>query len=451
MHAFGIRKRSVHRADADTVALRLRPYYIVGRSNGDEEWRTLATNRRVLMVAFHFPPQRGSSGIQRTLRFARYLPDFGWEPHVLSVHPRAYEATDYSEPLPPGITVHRAFALDAARHLAIGKRFPAFLARPDRWISWWLGAVPAGLRLIRRLRPDVIWSTYPIATAHAIGHTLARRSRLPWVADFRDPMAQDGYPADAATWRSFKRIETRAIAAARRSVFTTPGAAAQYRLRYPAYADRISVIENGYDDEMFYGLDRAPRQSPRAKRVLLHSGIVYPSERDPAALFAALQTLHTSGRIAPESFTLRFRAPVHGQMIGELASRFGVTALVDVAPPVPYRDALAEMMHADGLVVLQAANCNEQIPAKLYEYLRARRPIVGLADPAGDTARALARAGVDYIAALEDRDAITRTLARFLFDLDHDRASLPDPAQVERASRRERTAELAATLQLAID
>jgi hypothetical protein len=402
------------------------------------------------MIAFHFPPQRGSSGIQRTLRFARYLPDFGWEPHVLSVHPRAYEATDYTEPVPSGIAVHRAFGLDAARHLAIGNRFPAFLARPDRWVSWWLGAVPAGLRLIRQLRPDAIWSTYPIATAHAIGHTLARISRLPWVADFRDPMAQEGYPADAATWRSFKRIETRAIATARCSVFTTPGAATQYRLRYPARADRISVIENGYDDEMFAGLHPAPPRSPGAKKVLLHSGIVYPSERDPAALFAALQVLRTSGRVAPQAFSLRFRAPVHARMIGELAARFGVSDLVEVAPPVAYRDALSEMTQADGLVILQAANCNEQIPAKLYEYLRAQRPILGLADPAGDTARALVRAGVDYIAALEDRDAIAQMLARFLVDLDESSASLPDPIQVGRASRRERTAELAATLQRAI-
>jgi len=402
------------------------------------------------MIAFHFPPQRGSSGIQRTLRFARYLPDFGWEPHVLSVHPRAYEATDYTEPLSSSIAVHRAFALDAARHLAIGNRFPAFLARPDRWASWWLGAVPAGLRLIRQWRPDAIWSTYPIATAHAIGHTLAQVSRVPWVADFRDPMAQDGYPADAATWRSFKRIETRAIAAARCSVFTTPGAAKQYQMRYPAHADRISVIENGYDDEMFAGLDAAPAHSPRTKRILLHSGIVYPSERDPTALFAALQLLRASGRIAPQSFSLRFRAPVHGAMIGELATRFGVSELVEVAPALPYREALCEMMQADGLVILQAANCNEQIPAKLYEYLRARRPILGLADPAGDTAHALVRAGVDYIAALEDRDAITHTLSRFLVDIDENRASLPDPAHVARASRRERTAELAATLLRAI-
>jgi hypothetical protein len=152
--------------------------------------------RRVLMIAYHFPPVRGSSGIQRTVRFARWLPELGWEPIILTAHPRAYEATveDAANEVQPGMVVCRAFALDAARHLSIAGRYPDWLALPDRWSSWWLGAVPAGLSLIRRLRPDAIWSTHPLATAHRIGATLHRLTGLPWVADFRDPMAQDGYP-----------------------------------------------------------------------------------------------------------------------------------------------------------------------------------------------------------------------------------------------------------------
>jgi hypothetical protein len=104
------------------------------------------------------------------------------------------------------------------------------------------------------------------------------------------------------------------------------------------------------------------------------------------------------------------------------------------------------MIAADGLVILQAANCNEQIPAKLYEYLRARRPILGLTDPAGDTGVALAGAGVSHIAPLEHQDAATKALASFISDVRRNVAPLPDAAQVRRASRRERTAELAATL-----
>ena len=132
---------------------------------------TSAMAKRLLMLAYHFPPLAGSSGIQRTLRFAKYLREFDWEPLILTAHPRAYErvnASDMNDVL-PGTVVRRAFALDTSRHLAIARRYPAALARPDRWISWAVGAIPAGLAMIRKYKPSVIWSTYPIATAHVIG------------------------------------------------------------------------------------------------------------------------------------------------------------------------------------------------------------------------------------------------------------------------------------------
>src|SRR6185295_16036630 len=193
--------------------------------------------KRVLMIAYHFPPLNVSSGIQRTLRFAQQLPGFGWQPIVLSVHPRA-------------------FALDSARHLALGGHYASLLCLPDRWWTWWLGAVPAGMKMIRQFRPDAIWSTYPIATAHLIGRALHRRSGLPWIADFRDPMAQEGYPADPAGHRFYRWIEHQALAHAARSVFTAPGALRLYAERYPEIpADRLAVIENGYDESSFAGAE----------------------------------------------------------------------------------------------------------------------------------------------------------------------------------------------------
>lgn len=181
--------------------------------------------KRILMIAYHFPPLAGSSGIQRTLRFVRHLPHFGWQPLVLTANARAYErtSTDLLADVPAGTVVHRAFALDTARHLALGGRYIASMARPDRWISWKIDAVRAGLRMIKTYRPDAIWSTYPIATAHLIGAELHRRTGIPWLADFRDPMAQEGYPADPLTWQCFTDIEKEAVGLARFSVFTTPG------------------------------------------------------------------------------------------------------------------------------------------------------------------------------------------------------------------------------------
>ncbi len=339
--------------------------------------------------------------------------------------------------------------MDAARHFTIGGRYPGILARPDRWMTWRFGAVPAGMRLIRTYRPHVIWSTYPIATAHVIGDLLQTRSALPWIADFRDPMAQEGYPADARLWRSFKAIEETAVGHARFSVFTTPGAAREYSRRYPAAASRISVIENGFDEESFTGLDVASAArgalNPGAVTVL-HSGIVYPSERDPTHLFAAVARLVSVQRLVPGRFKLRFRASANNELLEKLTRQYSVEDFVEILPPIAYRPALEEMVRADALLVLQAANCNEQIPAKIYEYLRAGRPILALTDPGGDTAWVLREAGLDSIARLDSADEIAALFWRFVSTRGDGLRAIPDSNHVARASRKMRAAALAELL-----
>jgi glycosyltransferase involved in cell wall biosynthesis len=404
------------------------------------------------MIAYHFPPLAGSSGIQRTISFARHLPRFGWEPLILTAHPRAYErvSQDQLGDLPQDTIVERAFALDASRHLAVMGRYPGFTARPDRWVSWWLGAVPKGLAMIKTYRPHAVWSTYPIATAHVIGDTLHRLSGLPWVADFRDPMAQDGYPADPQIWRSFKRIEETAVRRASFCVFAAPGAARMYRERYgDAPGARFAVIENGYDEESFAPYGNALRDKGPllpGKFTLIHSGIVYPSERDPTQLFQALRQMLDDGRLKPGELRVRLRAPAHEGFLRKLIEDIRVGEIVEIAPPLPYREALEEMLRADGLLVLQASNCNDQIPAKAYEYLRCRRPILALTDPAGDTARLLEGAGSRSIARLDSMEDIASGLRRFLDSARRGEAAPPSEAFVAGASRLHRAQELSELL-----
>lgn len=406
--------------------------------------------KRLLMVAYHFPPFAASTGIQRTLGFARHLPGFGWEPLILTAHPRAYEHRNHEHiNVSSPMIVEQAFALDSARQLSLGGRYAAFTARPDRWISWWLGAVPKGLAMIRKYRPDVIWTTYPIATAHKIGCTLHRLSGLPWIADFRDPMAQDGYPEDPKTWQSYKRIEEAALRKAARAVFVTHGAARMYRNRYAELPEtRIRVVENGYEEESFADLSGA-ESSPLnpGKITLLHSGVVYPNERDPTQLFAALRRLMNEDPELAAKLRVRLRASGHESLLRPLIEKSGVAQIVELAPSVPYREALQEMMRADGLLVLQAANCNDQVPAKVYEYLRCGRPILALTDPGGETAALLRRAKVDGIAPLDAEEQIQSALRLFLAQTLAGRPVLPDRAFAREGSRQARTREFVGMLE----
>lgn len=393
-------------------------------------------SRRVLMIAFHFPPLRGSSGIQRTLSFARHLEESGWEPLILSAHPRAYPdvdlATDWR--LPAGLVVERAMAFDTARQLSLAGRYPQWMALPDRWASWQLGGIATGLSMIRRHRPAAIWSTYPIATAHNIGARLQQLSNLPWVADFRDPMAHDGYPADARTWQSFKRVEERVFARAARICFTTEGARRFYAQRYPQRAAALGVIGNGYDETAFAGLAPQPR-TDGSPWLLLHSGVVYPEWRDPAPLFAALRRLIDAGHPQAARLRIRFRASEHDDFVLTRARQHGVSAQIEMAPPLPYREALQEMLSADALLVLQSDGCNDQIPAKSYEYLRAAKPVLALAAPGSETATLFAGAPQSCGAALEADDAIETALRTLLERLADRSSPMADADWVQGFSR----------------
>lgn len=406
--------------------------------------------KRVLMIAYHYPPMRGSSGIQRTLKFSQYLPEQDWQPIVLSAHPRAFvnAGPDQMGDIPPQAIVHRAFALDTSRHLAVRGRYAGFMALPDRWASWCLGAVPAGLRLIRRYRPEVIWSTYPIATAHLIGLLLHRLTGLPWVADLRDPMTDDGYPSDPLTRKVFGWIERQTVRHCVAAVCTTPGAIQTYRRRFPEIPpDRFRLIENGYDEENFADAESSVAASCADRPfTLVHSGVIYPSERDPQPLFQALAALQARGQLDSQRFRLLLRATGHDEYLEPLICKHGIAGLVTLAPHVSYREALAEMVGADGLLILQAANCDHQVPAKLYEYLRARRPLLALTSAQGDTAATLHKAGIDTIAALDDQQAIEAALLRFLELARAGTAPLASSATVQANSRRARTGELALLL-----
>ena len=406
--------------------------------------------KRVLMIAFHFPPLRGSSGIQRTLKFAQYLPRFGWLPVVLSAHPRAYpiRGDDQLPDIPAEVVVRRAFALDTSRHLSFKNRYPGFLALPDRWASWLLGAVPAGIGLIRRYKPEAIWSTYPIPTAHLIGLVLHRLTGLPWIADFRDPMTDVSYPSNPLTRRIYRWIEKTTVHSCTRAVCTTPGTIAMFSKRFPDVpASRFYLLENGFDEDNFnQAQDAVAIAAPRARFELIHSGVIYPSERDPIPLFDALAQMQAEGSIGQASFQLVLRAAGHDDYLQQLIDARGIGPLVTLAPHVPYRVALAEMLSAGGLLVLQATNCNHQIPAKLYEYLRARRPILALTDPAGDTAATLRAAGIDTIAPLDEKNAIIVGLSRFLDLASAQKAPIATEQVVKSYSREARAQQLAVLL-----
>lgn len=408
--------------------------------------------RSVLLVAFHFPPFGGSSGQHRTVAMARHLPEFGWTPLVLTASASAYPDRDQAsvDALPTGLEVRRAPALDSARHLSLAGRYPRSLALPDRWVSWWPGAVVAGLRLIRRYRPQAIWTTYPLATAHLIGGTLQRLTGLPWIADFRDPMVEflggTWYPTDPAVRRARLFVERRVAARATAATFCTATARDIFMERHGWPAERCAVIANGFDELEFEAAARLPSLRRPGRVHLVHSGTLYPGpDRDPTSLLTAVAALRTRGAL-PAGLRITLRATGFDAVYRPTLDRLGLADVVELAPALGHREALREVLDADGLLLFQGHTSNPAIPAKAYEYLRAGRPILALVAQDGETAGLLQRCGVGNFAPIDDPRRIEPVLEQFLASLATGTLRVLDQDESSRLSRRHRVAEAAALL-----
>lgn len=378
----------------------------------------------VLMIAYHLPPCSEVSGALRTLSMAEELAAAGYRPIILTPKPLAYPkliSADYE--MGARFDVSQTLALDAARHMGLFGRYPEFLARPDRWVSWWLSAVPRGLKLIKRYKPKAIWSTYPIATSHMIASTLHHLKGIPWIADFRDPMVLTGYPLPSGTQAARERLELDTVRNARSCIFVTQRSLNMYAARY---ADEehgeFVLIPNGYDEETFASLTHSsassiqPGSSRRPIR-LVHSGLLYPCGRNPRTFLEALTNLIQQGRLERSAIHIVLRASGSDGNYDSMIAEYGLTGVVDIAPMLPRREALLEQLEADGVLLFQGAEFNTQVPAKLYEYFRSGKPIFALVDPSGETAEILSRENTGLVVDLNNVPAIEKKLLVFLASL----------------------------------
>jgi glycosyltransferase involved in cell wall biosynthesis len=344
--------------------------------------------KSILLVAFHYPPEGGSSGVLRTLKFTKYLPRHGWVPHVLTLRESFYRVRDDAlvRDIPPEAVVHRTFALDTSRHLAIRRRYPAWLTVPDRFLSWLPFGVARGLRVIRAGGVRCLYSTCPQPTAHLIGLALKSLTGLPWVADFRDPWIEEDGPQAARSLRHRvdRRLERAVVQGADRIVVTTSYLRDDFLRRYPRLDPaKIQVIYNGYDEG-----DVAPLPPPTQKRErfeMLHAGLVTAAYRDPTPVLQAVSSLIAQGRLDRGRVRIVFLGGGKYPASPEFAAgvrRLGLQDVVEVAGRVSHAEALERTREADCLLLLQASeDTRALIPAKAFEYLRAGRPILALAKP----------------------------------------------------------------------
>ncbi len=332
--------------------------------------------KKALMIALEFAPCR-SAGVQRTLRFCEYMPAQGWQPYVISATENIYARRDDTLKVIPEVSEHliRAKCFDAAIKYAIHGRYFQWMTLPDRYWPWYFDAVQQASMVIEKEMPAVIWSTYPVLTAHWIARKLKKKYGIPWVADFRDPL-QCRYDNNSQAYAYVKKsMEKSIIKHADKVVFTSERAAALYQELYPnEQPSKFITIENGYYIASSVG---GSPYLKKAKFQLLYSGSLYANGRDPKPLFMALSQLKKQGVIAKDNFILTFR-PGKENSFHSLLTELAILDLVEFLPATSFKNALTEMNQASATVLIQDELFNRQIPGKIYDYISVKRPILAI-------------------------------------------------------------------------
>jgi glycosyltransferase involved in cell wall biosynthesis len=287
-------------------------------------------------------------------------------------------------------------------------------------------------------------------SAAVIGLWLQRFTGLPWVLDLRDPMSQEDYPHDPLVRRVWSIVERACMRRVSRVIFTAEATRRMYLERYPEFLrpEMCILISNGYDEADFCDLEvPAIGPVPAGRRIrLVHSGLIYPVERDPRPMFNAVGRLKKMGRLTADRVQIVFRAPGSEDLYRKLLAERDIEDLITLESRVPYRQALQECAEADGLLLFQAEDCDMQIPAKAYEYLRIGKPILALTTHTGDTAALLREAGGATIVNIASEDEIYEGLSSFVDALRVGTHPVPDKDKIQRYTREAQAGQLAKVL-----
>lgn len=428
-------------------------------------------NHKVLMIAREFYPCQVVSS-HRSGKFCKYLSQFGYDTIVITIdHYKTDWPVDDSllDQIPLSTEIIRTFypfrksfkdfytrffqVLEKGRKLSpsrwgnttdsrrsAGQELKRWIAVPDKDIFWAPWAIAAGLRTAKKA--DIIYATAPAFSVLVIAAILKRLTSLPLVIDLRDPWTLSLIkPFPTALHRKLDELlERRTFMAADAIICNTEAVRKRYQQLYPnILASRFTVITNGYDPEDFVNISQVPRS--RNKVRIGYFGTIYAG-RDPTPLFRAARRAVDEGLIPEKTLEFVFFGPSN-DIITQLARQTNVSDMVLAYDFVPYADTLKQMAACDVLTIIGSPETDElHIPAKTYEYLALRKPILAL-NGRGALADLMKRYEFGLRVSPDDNTKVFKAIKQIYDDITADRGDKYLSSDCCNLSRRELTKQLA--------
>ena len=358
--------------------------------------------KKVLFITYYWPPS-GKASLQWPLKIIKHLPKFGWHPSVLTVKDDTFSDSDetFLKHISENLHVIKTKAFEPfnlykkftgkekesklvasetistknkglAHHLSIWIRMNLFI--PDARIGWYFPAVKAGVRLINDEKIDAIVSVGPPHTTHIIGKKLSVKFNLPHIPVFIDPWVDIAYyqnfKRNGITLKIDNRLEKSVLHNAAAVVFVTETMEEAYQKKYPFLKNKAKVLYWGYSEEDFKDIEL--KEKTGSQKILVHAGNLF-SYQNPAKLWKQIKKEIDNGN----SINIKFIGTVDEEIVKSISSA-GLDPYTKYLGFLPYKKMISEVCSADFLLV--CATEPRHVPGKLFEYLRAGKPIIAYGD-----------------------------------------------------------------------
>jgi hypothetical protein len=393
--------------------------------------------RKVLIITYYWPPS-GGAGVQRWLKFSKYFREFGWEPIIYTpLNPEA-PALDESlikdvpadlrilkTPIWEPYSIYKKFArrgkpgkinagfLSEEKPAGLAERISVWIRGnffiPDARCFWISPSVKFLEKFVASEPVDLIISTGPPHSMHMIALGIKNKFNIPWIADFRDPWTHiDFYDKlNLMLWadRKHKQQEHEVIKNCDKLVTVSSNWAEDFK---KLGVETPVVITNGYDPDDFSEI-----QIKNPKFELCHVGSVN-ADRNPVFLWKVIEEICIENETFRKDVVIKFVGNID-YSVKNAFEKCGLTEMLINTGYVNHDEAIAHSSRASVLLLLlnNTPNVKGIIPGKLFEYLGAKRPIICIGDPSGDSASILDETMAGITAGFTDKNQMRKVILNY--------------------------------------
>jgi len=384
--------------------------------------------KKVLIVSYYFPPV-GGGGVQRTSKFVKYLPIYGWRPFVLTAKEEVYHKTNRPmdktllDDIPKDIKIYRTRSFDLlayskgkakkgwrsekrAQHGGIWRKILGIIVNPDAQMFWIPTAAAKGLRLIIKEKIDAVYSTGNPWTNLIVGVILKKIARRPLIADFRDPWTLNPFCTYSTKFRYAiqRNLEKRTFESADKVIFTSNRTLEDYRKVFNV--NKYVTITNGFDEDDFATV----RRSYNRRCNFLYAGNILADFKSPVYFIRAVSKFLQGYPEARKEITINFLGKID---IGfkKFVQQKNLEDVIEILGYRSHRESVVAVVNAHILLLIRGKEGKMIIPGKLFEYFASGKPILALIPSDGSAADLLREEDRDeFIVDPEDMDGIAKKI-----------------------------------------